>query len=198
MQALLDTVGTKGPIAVALDPDAAGRSATLKAWDLLTAAGASNLLHIALPDGRDPAELLRNGRGARLREAITHHRPLAFTVADQRIAEARPDRDNAAQRVAIAQHIAEHDLRHVPGSLVGAYVVHVASRLDLDTSTMTAIATDAVRAGNTPPDHDVRNARMRAAAGAGTSATWATTRVPSTGSRPLTRDASKGLSGLER
>jgi len=75
-------VGRRRPIAVAIDPDPAGRAAALSAWELLTAAGATNLLHIALPDGKDPAELVRNGRGQMLRDAITGHRPLAFAVAD--------------------------------------------------------------------------------------------------------------------
>lgn len=174
--ALTQVVGTSRPIAVALDPDAAGRAATIRAWDLLTAAGATNLLHIALPEGRDPAELVRNGRASRLREAITSHRPLSFAVANQRIAEARPDPDNAAQRIAIARHVAETDLAHVPATLVGAYVVHVGRQLRLDTSTMTAIATEAVSAGLTrrgiDPGH-VR-ARMCAAAGAGVPAALAT------------------------
>ena len=176
VQYLLDTVGANRPIGVALDPDAAGRTATLRAWDLLTAAGATNLLHVALPEGRDPAELIRNGRANRLRDAITRNRPLAFAVADQRIRDARPDPENTAQRVAIARHVAALDLRHVPGSQVGAYVVHLARELQLDTSTLTAIATDAISGHGRRPTDASRGfaARMCAAHGAAVSATRAT------------------------
>lgn len=202
VKGLLAVVG-KRPIAVALDPDPAGRAATIRAWDLLTAAGATNLLHIALPDGRDPAELLRNGRADRLRDAITSHRPLVFAVADQRISEARPDPDNTAQRVAIATHIAKTDLRHVPGTLIGAYVVHLAQRLNLDTSTMTAIATEAVSAGLTRRGIDPAHvhARMCAAAGAGAAATDAparTRRVSPTPAIRAFRENAMGVNFAER
>lgn len=199
---LLEVVGDCRPIAVALDPDPAGRAATIRAWNLLTVGGATNLLHIALPEGRDPAELLRNGRADRLRDAITKHRPLAFAVADQRIADARPDPENSAQRVAIATHIAQTDLRHVPGTLIGAYVVRVARRLDLDTSTMTAIATEAVSAGlaRRGVEGTAAHARMCAAVGAGAPAADATaTRRASSAPAPCpTREAVLAPSSAER
>ena len=146
VQSLLAVVGTARPVAVALDPDPAGRAATLRAWKLFTDAGATNLLHVALPAGKDPAELIRIGRGVWLRAALAHCRPLAFAVADQRIADAQPDENNVAQRVAIAHHVVHHDLAHVPASRVGPYVAHLAAKLDLDTTTLTAVAVDAVRA----------------------------------------------------
>lgn len=142
--ALVAIVGLRRPIAVALDPDQAGQSATLRAWELLTAAGARNLLHVSLPDGRDPAELVRDGRGTWLRGRISHSRPLAFAVASLRVMDAEPDADNAAQRIAIANHVARHDLRCVPNSLVNSYVAHLASILDLDTATVTSVAVEAI------------------------------------------------------
>lgn len=199
VQRLVEVIGTNRPIGVALDPDRAGRAATLRAWELLTGAGATNLLHIALPAGRDPAELVRNGRASRLRDAIRRNRPLALAVADQRIADAQPNPQNAAQRVAIAKHVTELDLLHVPGAVVGAYVVHLARRLDLDTSTVTSIATEAVGAGLTRRgvDADIVRARMCASLGAGADATEATRPAPV---QAAPRATEKGLNtrGLQR
>lgn len=144
VDSLVGAVGIIGPIAVAFDPDAAGRAATLRAWELFTAAGARNLLFIQLPDGRDAAELVRNGRKAWLRNRITRGRPLAFVVADQRILEAVPRLDNVAQRVAVAQHVVRHDLRRLPNALMSTYVAHLAAKLHLDVATVTTIATGAV------------------------------------------------------
>jgi DNA primase catalytic core len=142
--ALAAVVGPRRAIAVALDPDRAGRAATLRAWELLTAAGAHNLLHVSLPDRKDPAELVRNGRAAWLRSRISRTRPLAFAVAEQRIAEAGPEHDNTAQRVTVAHHDVQQDLHRLPDTLVGPYVSHIATCLDLDSATVTAIATDVV------------------------------------------------------
>ena len=149
VQSLLAVVGTGRAIAVALDPDPAGRAATLGAWNLFTEAGATKLLHVTLPEGKDPAELIRIGRGVWLRAALAHSRPLAFAVADQRIADAQPDPINIAQRVEIAHHVVRHDLAYVPAPRVGPYVAHLADRLSLDTQTMTAIVIDAVQGSGT-------------------------------------------------
>lgn len=145
--ALVRVVGTHRPIAVALDPDTAGRAATLRAWELLTAAGVKHLLHITLPDGKDPAELIRNGRSQVLRDAITSHRPLALTVADHRIREAGPDPENALQRAAIARNVLQHDFRRIPADQVSHYITHLAHALQLHSETVTAAATDVVAAG---------------------------------------------------
>jgi DNA primase len=146
--ALVAAIGPHRPIAVALDPDVAGRAATLRAWEVLTAAGARNLLHISLPEGKDPAELVRNGRTAWLRGRFDRRRPLGFAVADQRIIEATPNPDNASHRVSIARHILRQDLRRLPATLVGTYVAHVAPKLDLDAATVTAIAVEVIVARN--------------------------------------------------
>lgn len=149
--ALIGVVGIRRPIAVALDPDPAGRAATIRAWELLTAAGSRNLLHVALPDGKDPAELIRNGRGQVLRDAITGHQPLAIAVADQRVVAAQPDPDNWMQRAAIARHVLRQDLQFVPPDQVGRYVAHLSRRLELNPETVTAEATDAIARGPLAP-----------------------------------------------
>jgi len=141
--ALIAVTGLRRPIAVALDPDPAGRAATLRGWQLLTSAGATHLRHVALPDGQDPADLIRQGRGDQLRTAITRHRPLAIAVADHRITAAGPTRDwTAALR--LGRHILTQDLPHVPSGDVAAYLAHLARRLQLDPATITAAAADTV------------------------------------------------------
>lgn len=160
VDALVDVVGPRRPIAVALDPDPAGRAATLRAWELLTAAGGRHLLHIPLPNGKDPAELIRGGRGQVLRDAITGHRPLELAVADQRIIDARPNPDNWMQRAAIARHILNQDLKFVRPDQVGPYVAHLSRRLELDPETVTAEATDLITAGILAPPPPPRSTRQ--------------------------------------
>lgn len=143
--ALLAEVGPCRPIAVAFDPDPGGRSATVRAWEVLTDAGARNLLQVPLLDGRDPAELVRIGRDNLLRDAIVDNRPLAMVVADQRIAAIGVTRLNPWQRrLVMAKDVVSRDLKRVPSDLVGAYVAHLAQRLDLAPEVITAVATEAV------------------------------------------------------
>jgi DNA primase len=141
--ALLTLTGTRRPIAVALDPDPAGRTATLRAWQLLTQAGATHLYHVALPDGQDPADLIQQGRSDRLRAAITRHRPLALAVADHRITAAPPTSD-WTDSLRLARHILELDLPHVPPSDVGTYLTHLSHRLHLHPTTLSAAAADTI------------------------------------------------------
>ena len=138
-QQLASLIGPRRPVAVALDSDPAGRQATIKAWDRLTDAGLTNLLHVALPDGCDPADLIRAGHGQRLRQAIIRARPLAIAVADQRIATAGTGLD-VQKRYAILQHILGHDLHRVPTDRISPYLAHLGSQLRLDHETVTSAA----------------------------------------------------------
>lgn len=138
---LAELIGPRRPVAVALDPDAAGRTATVRAWDRLTDAGLTNLLHITLPEGRDPADIVRAGRTQRLRHAIVHARPLAIVVADHRIAEAG-NLDHLNKRHAVLEHVLAQDLTRVGADRVAPYLAHLAQHLQLDHQTVTAAALD--------------------------------------------------------
>lgn len=149
---LLQTVGKSRPIAVALDPDAAGRAATRHAWQTLTDAGAKHLRHIELPGGKDPADLVRNGRGNLLRRAITHNRPLAHAVADNTISDLTVTSNRDWQRdLTVARRLFRQDLRRIPSDQVAGYVAHIAARLQLELEDVTAAAANAVTGGPASP-----------------------------------------------
>lgn len=147
VRALLDVMGPQRPIAVALDPDPAGRAATVRAWELLTAADAQNLLHVPLPEGKDPAELIRAGRGDALRRAVTHNRPLAMAVADQRIAAARIQHGDWQRGLMVARDVCRTDLPYVPWQHVATYIIRLAASLHLNVDLVTDAAAEALAAG---------------------------------------------------
>ncbi len=138
-QTLAELVGPRRPIAVALDADLAGQAAALRAWHKLTGAGLTHLLHVALPPGTDPADLVRAGRGDRLRKAITHTRPLALVVADLHITRAG-NLDHIGKRINLVRHLAANDLPHVNQDWTGRYIAHLASQLHLEHYEVSEIA----------------------------------------------------------
>ncbi|WP_242900853.1 toprim domain-containing protein [Actinomadura terrae] len=74
-------------VLVALDGDPAGRSGAVRAWETLArVAGPVDL--VALPSGRDPADLLHEGGRAAVRRALRTHTPLADAVVDAAIERA--------------------------------------------------------------------------------------------------------------
>jgi len=143
---LLQAVGGNRPIAVALDADAAGRAATRHAWETLTDAGARHLRHVELPGGKDPADLVRNGRGNLLRHAIAQNTPLAHAVADNTIDDltAVTSARDWQRDLTLARRLFHSDLRRVPTNQVASYVAHVAARLRLEPEDATAAAADAI------------------------------------------------------
>ena len=134
------------PVAPSLSPSIptpAGRHAAFRVWDRLTGAGFTNLLHVGLPDGRDPADLSEPATIMRLRRAIMVARPLALGVADQRIADAAGGRDlDFQKRYAVLQHVLDHDLHRIPTDRISPYLAHLTQRLRLDHQTVTAAAVD--------------------------------------------------------
>jgi DNA primase len=80
-------------VRVCLDADTAGQTAAVRAYPLLQPVTA-NITAVILPQGQDPADILRqNGRDA-LRDALAANvRPLANLVVDARIAEQTQGKD---------------------------------------------------------------------------------------------------------
>lgn len=150
-QQLVDAVGTRRPIAVAFDHDRAGQAAAARAWERLTDAGATNLLHVTLPPGKDPADLVRAGRHQQLRHAIVTATPLPLAVADHTIAAAGK-LDHLHKRVALLTHLLDRDLPRVPVDLIGRYLTHLAQRLDLDHADITAAAAEQLAPTTRNPD----------------------------------------------
>lgn len=145
--ALLKAVGPRRPIAVMFDADHAGRTATRHAWEVLTDAGATHLRHVTLPDGKDPAELVRNGRGNLLQDAVYRNGPLAEAVADITISSAAIPTGEWQRGLLTAQQLFRDDLHRIPTDQVAAYVAHIAHQLRLPADMATAAAADAVAAG---------------------------------------------------
>lgn len=139
---LMATVGPRRPIGVAYDNDPAGRSAQLRAWDLLKGHPAE-LLAIELPPGRDPADLVERGESGLLRAAIVNARPLAFAVADAKIAAAGR-LDHVARRLGVMHELIQTDFRSLLPNQMSAYVAHLSIRLDLDPASVTKAAVEVV------------------------------------------------------
>lgn len=142
VQALITTVGPRRPIGVAYDNDAAGRAAQLRAWDLLKGHQAE-LLAIDLPDGKDPADLVQQGAARQLRAAILKARPLAFAVADTKIAAAGR-LDHVGRRLHLMQELISSDFGSLRPHQMSAYVAHLSIRLDLDPGSVTRSAVEVV------------------------------------------------------
>lgn len=142
VQALLETVGPRRPVAVAYDNDPAGRAATLHAWELLRT-HTSEVLAVDLPTGKDPADLVQNGAARQLRSAITGAQPLAFAAADAKIATAGR-LDHVGRRLTLMHDLLNTDFRFLHPCQMSAYVVHLSTRLDLDPASVTKAAVEVV------------------------------------------------------
>lgn len=136
-----------GPLAqrgvgTAFDHDPAGRQAALRAFGLLTAAGAWPTA-ATLPAGQDPCDLLaRHGPGA-LARALEQAAPLADVVVDAELDRWADQLRWAEGRVG-AVRAAASLLAQLPPEHVGRQVHRVATRLGLEHSELTAALLDAV------------------------------------------------------
>ncbi|MEO7846159.1 MAG: toprim domain-containing protein, partial [Nocardioides sp.] len=97
--------GTPHQLAVATDADPAGwRSAQTQFW-ALTAAGADPT-QLALPTGRDPAQLFEHSGANAVRDALTRRRPLGDAMIDQHLHDAR-DWSATATRLTLVRQAAQ-------------------------------------------------------------------------------------------
>lgn len=153
---VVDLVGRDREVAFGLDPDMAGRKAVLRAWEIATQTGLEKPVMISWPQGKDPAELIRAGRGNLMRDAINDRRPLLYGVTDIRLAEHRWTKsEEIVQRLTVAEHAMDQDLRHVPETGVAEYVGYLAEKLDLDPEVATSVAVEVITHGprGKPGDH---------------------------------------------
>lgn len=138
---LLQITPVRRPIALCLDGDAAGQHATLRAWEVITRnenLRGRPILHIALPDGKDPADLCREDPPA-LRQAVTRPRPLAYAVLDARLSDAGR-LDHVGKRVALMKHVIASDLPHVHSAVRTDYLLRVAKALGVDPCDVAEVA----------------------------------------------------------
>ena len=85
----LDTAAGGPGVIVATDPDLPGQLAAERDYWMLTARG-GDPLHATLPDGQDPADLLRRHGPDALRQRLYQARALAATLVDERLADLPP------------------------------------------------------------------------------------------------------------
>lgn len=155
---LLDTV-TAGlaerGVVTAFDGDDAGRQASLRAYDLLTAVGAWPTA-VVLSAGQDPASLASEHGTAGLQAALltAAGKPLADLVVDERIARHHlrwPEGQVAAGRDAVEV------VATMPPAQVARQIVRVIAHTGLDARTVSGLLVDAVtepsrRRGHVDPD----------------------------------------------
>ena len=92
-------------IVIATDPDAAGWQAAQKAFWRLAAVRA-NPRHLALPDGVDPADVLRDAGAAALAARLGDTSEFAGVLTDRLIERRLPGHTDAFARVDLAREVA--------------------------------------------------------------------------------------------
>ena len=142
-QVLVETISSGREIAVAFDQDPAGRTGMARTHALLGQAGLRHSQAVGLPVGQDPAELVRAGRSALLRQLIDQRQPLVLAAADSRLEE-HPLPADITMRVPAARYALGAGIPRTP--YTGQLVAHVADRTGLDPDTVTSIAADLVSA----------------------------------------------------
>jgi DNA primase len=131
----------ESPVVVAMDGDAAGRTAALAAGEQLRAAGL-NVGIAALPNGTDPAEYLSHPGTSLDPFTVDYGVPL-LTVRVQQAIAAQGDRMQWIEgRLAAARAIADY-LATYPASYTAHQIGWLADTLDLSRSTITREFTSA-------------------------------------------------------
>ncbi len=142
-------LGERG-VTVAFDCDDAGRAAAARAYAPLRAKGAWP--HVAeLPDGLDPAALVRSSRAGALLAALDDgvSRPLADVLVDDQVARFANDLHTIEGRVHAAQAAAAV-VATLPSQHVARQVARLAEGLDLDPTIVTTEVVDAVESAHIP------------------------------------------------
>ena len=121
-------------VLLALDGDTGGRRGTVLAWRRF-ARLPGRVGTVLLPEGKDPADLLREGGPAALRAALGHELPLVDVVLDA-VLEHRPLRF-VDERVSAA-HAAAALFAALPPEHVARQVARTAARLDFAPADITS------------------------------------------------------------
>lgn len=143
-------------VVVAFDADAAGRGAAAAAYEVLRGVGPGpmgrSLLAARLPDGLDPAELLRQSGPSALLGAVARSEqqlPLARLAIDARLEAWGPALSGVGGRVAAVRSIARL-IADLPPAQVTAEVLRLAQTLDLHPATVSAALIDEIAPESAP------------------------------------------------
>ncbi|MDL4815632.1 toprim domain-containing protein [Actinomadura opuntiae] len=126
-------------VVVALDDDPAGRSAAVRAWDVLSRISGP-LDRARLPEGRDPAGVLAGQGGAALRQALRETVPLMDAVVDAAAARAGGSLGTPEQRLAALRAACAPIAARPSGA--ARQVVRLAARTALPPSLVTEALTE--------------------------------------------------------
>ncbi|TQN43715.1 DNA primase catalytic core [Blastococcus colisei] len=134
--------GKRG-IIVATDADRAGQQAAQRIFWQLTARG-DDPRHLAIPTGKDPAELLQTAGATALRQALAASPSLASALIDARVAVYADRLDTVEGRVYAARRAAEV-IAAVPSTSWPAHLTHVVARTGIAPDIALSEVLDAAR-----------------------------------------------------
>ncbi|WP_125778268.1 toprim domain-containing protein [Antribacter gilvus] len=159
-------------LVTAFDPDLAGTRASVRVWSLLTPLEAGEARAATLPDGADPADLVKAGRRTELRTALEEAGPLTHAVVDHRLTEHRLT-DVEGRLTAVRAIVGE--LKRLDPYYLSGGALHLAEQIgpaNLARETILAEVVTAVRGESEPDppqlraDHNHRSAAaIRAVSG---------------------------------
>jgi DNA primase len=140
-------------VVVGMDADAAGKQATIRAYELLQPITTTPRAATWAP-GMDPAEMWAAGRRGELASRLERPGPLVDVVIDIKLSQwldhwekyppSVEGRVNAARDVAPT-------VAALPVDQIGRQVAHLADALELETSTVTGIVTETISERDRPP-----------------------------------------------
>ncbi|RFU20611.1 UNVERIFIED_ORG: toprim domain-containing protein [Bacillus sp. AZ43] len=136
--------GGKPGIIVATDADRAGQRAAQRIFWQLTARG-DDPRHLAIPTGKDPAELLQTAGAAALRRALAASDSLASALIDARVAVYADRFDTVEGQVHAARRAAEV-IAALPAESWPAHLTHVVARTSIAPDIALSEVFDAARA----------------------------------------------------
>jgi DNA primase catalytic core len=116
-------------IVIATDPDSAGWQSAQRAFWRLAALRAAPR-HLTLPDGVDPADVLRDGGNATLRRRLADSGDFADVLIDRLLDERLEDRDDAFSRVDHCREVTQI-IGALPPDHWLEHAQHIADRLDM-------------------------------------------------------------------
>jgi DNA primase len=132
-----------------MDADAAGQRGAVRAYELLQPITTTPRA-VIWPAGQDPASMWATGQREGIAAYLEHPGPLVDVVVNAKL-DAWLDRSPGVEgRVNAARDVAM-TVSDLPVDQIGRQVAHIAKRLDLETSTVTGIVTDAISERDRPP-----------------------------------------------
>ena len=132
---------TLAPVWFCFDSDQAGRTATLRAWELTQGAGRARQMVVRLPKGHDPASV----HPRTLNAAIADAAPMSVAVAETQLAEwGRPD--NPVRAAFMVSELARRDCGRIAADDAGLWICAVARATGVPVVDVQASLLDAISA----------------------------------------------------